>query len=240
MGGRKALLTSIILLVGSAASAEENEISLARSGTDYGIGNLEERVENPRFREIIGEDCMPIATIPEFHIHEIEVPEQRVEIVLRENQNPNLYPFIRVNDVQLFMPVGGLTLSDITNLNRTQSFGARREYRNGHHQGIDIEGLAGTEIMSCGAGVVVNVGMTRDAGNYIVVQHSPDLFTFYAHLGRGIKVRERQWIPEGEIIGYMGNTGHSSGPHLHLEIRRSRYGSHYNINEGVRKVVRRL
>ncbi len=86
------------------------------------------------------------------------------------------------------------------------------------HSGIDISGKIGTPIKAPAKGVVSFTGVDGGYGNTIVVKHGAGLDTRYAHLHK-IAVKEGDMVNRGEIIGYLGNSGRSTGPHLHYEIR---------------------
>jgi len=97
----------------------------------------------------------------------------------------------------------------------TTEFGA-----NGGHPGIDIAAPNGTPIASAEAGTVVFSGPNDGYGNYVCVDHGGGLSTCYAHQSR-IAAGEGQRVSQGEIIGYEGSTGFSTGPHLHYEVREN-------------------
>ncbi|MGC6485394.1 MAG: peptidoglycan DD-metalloendopeptidase family protein [Candidatus Puniceispirillales bacterium] len=87
------------------------------------------------------------------------------------------------------------------------------------HRGVDFAAPIGTPIMAAGSGVVEFSGRNGSYGKYIRVRHNSTYKTAYAHLsriGRGISPGAR--VSQGQIIGYVGNTGRSTGPHLHYEI----------------------
>ena len=86
------------------------------------------------------------------------------------------------------------------------------------HEGLDFTAPVGTEIYASGNGVIERVeGMGRGYGNNIVINHGFGYKTLYAHLSK-FKVRTGQRIKRGDVIGYVGNTGSSTGPHLHYEV----------------------
>lgn len=91
-------------------------------------------------------------------------------------------------------------------------------YRTGH-SGLDIGAWAGTPVTAADRGVVVRAGWS-DAGygNFVVIDHKIDYITLYAHLSE-IFVVEGQVVAQGQLIGTVGSTGNSTGPHLHFEIR---------------------
>lgn len=97
----------------------------------------------------------------------------------------------------------------------TSSYGQRWGRQ---HAGIDMAGPVGTPIYATGQGVVTFAGWQRGYGNVIKIQHELGTETRYAHLSR-IGVKAGQKVSRGARIGDMGNTGRSTGPHLHYEVR---------------------
>jgi murein DD-endopeptidase MepM/ murein hydrolase activator NlpD len=88
------------------------------------------------------------------------------------------------------------------------------------HKGIDFAAPVGTPIRATGDGVVDFAGMQGGYGNLVVIQHGPVYSTAYAHMSRiAPGMRRGTRIAQGELIGYVGSTGWSSGPHLHYEFR---------------------
>jgi murein DD-endopeptidase MepM/ murein hydrolase activator NlpD len=86
------------------------------------------------------------------------------------------------------------------------------------HQGIDLGAAYGTPIAAAAAGTVIWAGWLGGYGNLTVIDHGGGLATAYGHQSR-IVVSVGQSVAQGEIIGYVGSTGHSTGPHLHFEVR---------------------
>jgi murein DD-endopeptidase MepM/ murein hydrolase activator NlpD len=86
------------------------------------------------------------------------------------------------------------------------------------HKGIDYAAPTGTPIRTVGDGVVEFAGMQRGYGNVIEIKHRADMTTVFAHLSR-IGVKKGQKVEQGDIIGAVGTTGFSTGPHLHFEFR---------------------
>jgi murein DD-endopeptidase MepM/ murein hydrolase activator NlpD len=100
---------------------------------------------------------------------------------------------------------------------KVSSHFGRRRGRN--HDGIDIPAPKGTPIVSVDDGVVAySDNGIRGYGNMIVIAHSDDIFTVYAH-NRKNKVDKGDRVRKGQQIAEIGNTGRSTGPHLHFEIR---------------------
>jgi murein DD-endopeptidase MepM/ murein hydrolase activator NlpD len=87
------------------------------------------------------------------------------------------------------------------------------------HKGIDFAAPTGTPIYAAGEGVVKKAGRFSSFGNYVRIKHRGDLDTAYAHMSKiasGLRPGAR--VKQGQIIGYVGTTGRSTGPHLHYEI----------------------
>ncbi len=99
-------------------------------------------------------------------------------------------------------------------------------YRGKGHNGVDFGVSVGTPILASASGVVKGFGDTDVAcyrasyGKWILVEHGNGLSTLYAHLSL-IKVKEGEKVSMGDIIGYSGNTGYSTGPHLHFSVYAS-------------------
>jgi murein DD-endopeptidase MepM/ murein hydrolase activator NlpD len=119
-----------------------------------------------------------------------------------------------VRKALLRTPVDGFRVSS--------GFGMRRHPILGYskfHKGIDFAAPTGTPIYAAGDGVVQEVGPKSTFGNYVRIKHNGTYGTAYAHLSRfasGMKVGRR--VRQGEVIGYVGSTGLSTGAHLHYEV----------------------
>lgn len=103
----------------------------------------------------------------------------------------------------------------------TSSFGEREDPLNGEgafHPGIDISAPWGTPVRAAGDGDVTGASMGSGYGRQVVLNHGHDLITVYAHMS-SISVLPGQHVTRGQIIGYVGQTGRSTGPHLHYEVR---------------------
>jgi murein DD-endopeptidase MepM/ murein hydrolase activator NlpD len=90
------------------------------------------------------------------------------------------------------------------------------------HTGLDIAAGYGTPVHAAAAGVVIHVGWFSGAnwgyGNCIIIVHNGTYSTLYGHLS-GYAVSQNQYVQQGQVIGYEGSTGNSSGPHVHFEVR---------------------
>ena len=88
------------------------------------------------------------------------------------------------------------------------------------HYGMDYSAKVGTEIYATGDGIVSKVKRSkRGYGNYVKINHGFGYETLYAHMSKYI-VKKGQKVKRGEVIGYVGNTGISTAPHLHYEVRK--------------------
>lgn len=111
------------------------------------------------------------------------------------------------------MPVGGVTLTSDYGMRTHPVLGGRR-----NHKGVDLAGVTGTPVYATADGLVSKAERFSSYGNYIQIEHGGELQTRYAHLsGYAIKAGDR--VKKGDLIGYIGSTGRSTGPHLHYEVR---------------------
>jgi murein DD-endopeptidase MepM/ murein hydrolase activator NlpD len=104
----------------------------------------------------------------------------------------------------------------------SSKFGARRHPVLGSmrmHKGVDYAASSGTPIMAAGDSRVEFVGWQRGYGNTVILNHGRGYTTLYGHMSRTAKLRKGQSVPQGTVIGYVGSTGMSTGPHLHYEFR---------------------
>ena len=114
-------------------------------------------------------------------------------------------------------PINGARLSS--------AYGMRKHPIDGYnkmHRGTDFAAPMGTPIMASGDGIVIRARWCGGGGNCIKLKHNSIYTTIYAHMknfGRGIK--EGVKVKQGQIIGYVGSTGNSTGPHLHYEVVKS-------------------
>jgi murein DD-endopeptidase MepM/ murein hydrolase activator NlpD len=98
---------------------------------------------------------------------------------------------------------------------RKSPFTGRREF----HSGLDISSRRGTPIIAPADGTVLSVGKDRYLGKFLKIAHSDSLTTIYGHLMEH-KVKKGQSVKRGDVIGLMGNTGLSTGHHLHYQIQK--------------------
>jgi len=125
------------------------------------------------------------------------------------NLNPSAQMDVDKQTEEWVVPVFGVI---------TDEFGTR----NGKHKGIDIGAPEGTEVMAVDNGIVKKSYYSKSYGNVIFIEHSNGLETVYAHLKERF-VKEGKNVKKGEVIGTVGNTGISTGPHLHFEVHRGEW-----------------
>ena len=104
----------------------------------------------------------------------------------------------------------------------TSLYGNREDPFTGHpnfHNGIDIAAPIGTDVLAARDGVVTTIDYDSGLGLYIIITHSGGYQTVYGHLNE-VKVSLKLQVYSSMIIGSVGNTGYSTGPHLHFEIRK--------------------
>ena len=125
------------------------------------------------------------------------------------------------------LPSAGALSWPLSNIYITQLFGstvdAKRLYTSGSHNGVDFAASLGTPVKSVASGVVLGTGDTditcprASYGKWVLVKHSNGLASLYGHLSL-IKASKGDTVANGQLLGYSGNTGYSTGPHLHLTI----------------------
>ena len=111
------------------------------------------------------------------------------------------------------MPLAQAALTSDYGMRTHPVLGGRRA-----HKGIDLAAPTGTPIYATADGLVSRADHFSSYGLYVQIEHGADLETRYAHMSR-IAVAAGERVSKGDIIGYVGSTGRSTGPHLHYEVR---------------------
>ncbi len=129
------------------------------------------------------------------------------------------------NKKDLFLHIPAIQPVANKNLKRMASgYGYRMhpilKYRK-FHAGMDFAAKIGTPVYATGDGVVVKRSSTGGYGNHLVIDHGYGYETLYGHMSK-FNVKKGQKVKRGEIIGFVGNTGLSSGPHLHYEVHKNK------------------
>ena len=113
-------------------------------------------------------------------------------------------------------PINGARLSSGYGMRRHPILGYSRM-----HRGTDFAAPTGTPILAAGDGTVVRAGPFSSFGNYVRIRHANGYETAYAHMSRFARgMRAGARVRQGQVIGYVGTTGRSTGPHLHYEVMR--------------------
>jgi len=175
------------------------------------------------------------------------ISENRVDIeyVRSANRSENLnkefifIPCGRVSSLERSMFLGSAFVSPIKTGRTTSGFGTRRdpfnENRSQFHRGVDIGCPIGTNIYSSRAGRVAFAGYADGYGKLVILEHEHGYTTSYGHLSR-FKVKAGDRVGAGQNIALSGNTGRTTGPHLHFEIRR--HGKALNPQTFIRGIHR--
>ena len=143
------------------------------------------------------------------------------------NQDNELYFFNKKNyeghyDIQGKSAIKALMKTPINGARLSSSFGMRKHPILGYnkmHKGTDFAAPKGTPVMASGDGQIIKAAWCGGGGNCVKIKHNQTYSTVYAHLSKfaaGIKKGTR--VKQGRIIGYVGSTGLSTGPHLHYEV----------------------
>ena len=147
-------------------------------------------------------------------------------LILQGRENP-LYIFKNKKDYDHFDQFGksirkSLMKTPINGARLSSSFGIRKHPILGFnkmHKGTDFAAPMGTPIMASGEGKIVRARWCGGGGNCVKIKHNSTYSTVYAHMSKfGRNIKEGVRIKQGHIIGYVGSTGVSTGPHLHYEV----------------------
>ncbi|MGI8575674.1 MAG: murein hydrolase activator EnvC family protein [Egibacteraceae bacterium] len=148
-------------------------------------------------------------------VAELQATEERLQEELRTRirtapGGPAAVPMAASG--RFFHPIPGMTDSNF-GWRVHPIFGTRR-----FHAGMDTGAPTGTPIHAAQSGVVYSAGSLGGYGNAVILDHGGGLTTLYAHQSQ-VAVSAGQTVARGEVIGYVGSTGYSTGPHLHFEVR---------------------
>ncbi len=163
------------------------------------------RVEPAESGEALGGPFIPLdqSSLFEMRMQELDAALDRLDAV-RET----------ARRMPVFNPAPGFSVSS--------NFGVRRDpilRTPAHHSGIDFRAPQGAEIKSAGAGTVISAGWNGGYGRMVEIDHGGGYTTRYAHMSRiAVSVGDR--VQTGSVLGRVGSTGRSTGPHLHYEVRR--------------------
>ncbi|HJX34883.1 MAG TPA: M23 family metallopeptidase [Desulfatiglandales bacterium] len=139
------------------------------------------------------------------------------EIAVQTQEKAQLYEFLEGQKSMLactpsIWPAQGWATSGFGN--RVSPFTNQREF----HEGLDISARIGTEIIAPADGIISGIDKTYGFGNLIIISHGYGVKTIYGHLSKAL-VKKGQSVKRGDKIALIGNTGRTTGPHLHYEIQ---------------------
>lgn len=142
------------------------------------------------------------------------------------NREPISYSSAQLSEDDFMWPVPASTKI-------SSGFGMRRGR---HHDGVDIPAVKGSHILAVKDGTVSFSGWMRGYGRIVVVKHSDNVNTIYAHNSKHF-VKKGQKVSQGEVIAQVGNSGKSRGAHLHFEIRKNnQVVNPYNLIKKARQI----
>lgn len=187
---------------------------LQKMVTKLGVmAGLEQSLPDP---QTVGVGGVPSAesvapAVPRLSLHDMERNVSRLT-----ERSAQLEEFYRDQKVLLastpsIWPVRGYLSTSFGN--RLDPFTGQWDF----HSGIDISTPVGTRVAAPADGVVVSTGAKGGYGNAVTINHGYGIVTQYGHLDR-YNVRPGQRVKRGDVIGFVGNTGRSTGPHLHYEV----------------------
>jgi murein DD-endopeptidase MepM/ murein hydrolase activator NlpD len=186
------------LRLGAAEKADAIAMILRRTGIQPKAGDDSEDIGGPYIPA-----SNPTADKFDLKLTQLDLALQRLEEIRSQAMR---YPFGN--------PIPGAM--------ETSGFGYRKDPFLGTlalHPGIDFRGNIGDPARASGAGTVISAGQAAGYGNMVEIDHGNGITTRYGHLSE-ILVRVGQHVDTGDTIGRVGNTGRSTGPHLHYEVRR--------------------
>lgn len=153
--------------------------------------------------------------------------EQNAKKIALENELRDYESQLRFIIDPSKLPKGGVLSWPLDNVYITQLFGktvdAKRLYASGSHSGVDFRASVGTPVKAMSDGVVVGIGDTdvtcprASFGKWMLIKYNNGLSSAYGHLSL-FKAKAGDKVSRGEIVAYSGNTGHTTGPHLHITV----------------------
>ncbi|MDW8056045.1 MAG: M23 family metallopeptidase [Elusimicrobiota bacterium] len=166
------------------------------------------------------------------------VPSDGVEVsAIAKKFNKKIEEICQVNEITptcklkkgdlIFLPDVYIKFKDfmlpLFNTRITSKFGLRKHPIFGilkYHEGIDLKQRYGAAVRAACDGKVIFAGWAEGYGKLVIIKHQKGYTTYYGHLSK-IRVKVGQWVNKGQIIGNVGMTGWTTGPHLHFEVRKN-------------------
>ena len=141
------------------------------------------------------------------------------------NSKPLFIPCTKISQVERSLFLGTGFVNPIKNGKRTSGFGNRKDpfdsQRYQFHQGIDIACKISTEVYAARSGKVTFTGYNGGYGMTVIIEHELGYQSIYGHLSKPL-VKAGQKVKAGSLIALSGNTGQTTGPHLHFEVRKNK------------------
>ncbi len=184
-------------------------ISQAQSGTNTSLNNSD-LASLFNSKDIVSGSAREVEDIKELtsYLEDAVQPIEQIGKMLETQQNlfseiPSIWP-IRNPNTHISMAFG-------PNLHPTKGYWYI-------HKGLDLSTWrSGDPVVATASGQVVNVGYDVNFGNCVIIKHKHGMYTRYAHLN-AYRVKRGEMVSQGQVIGNVGNTGISTGPHLHYEV----------------------
>ncbi len=225
-----------LLTENKALKREMKQIERKLEEFDKNLNDLKERdlkiyramyeADPPKPTDYRGADYSELKTLPEGELIRrlrLKMDKLKIDITAQSGSYESLKTLIRgkedfVNSLPAIQPVAN---KDLTRM--ASGFGYRIDpfYRTStFHAGMDFTADIGTEVYATGDGVVMkSMNDGWGYGNHVIIDHGFGYTTLYGHLSR-IVAQPGQRVKRGQLIGNVGSTGRSTGPHLHYEVRR--------------------
>ena len=187
-------------------AAKRFQTSLSQSLSLLGI----DQVKNNSETSASNGDLKEVADVKELtsYLEDAVKPIEEIGKMLKTQQN-------------LFTEIPSICPVKNPNYHISMAFGPNIHPLNGNwyiHKGLDFSTWrSGDSVLATAYGQVVTVGFDNSFGNYIIIKHNHGMYTRYAHLQYS-RVKKGEYVSQGQVIGAIGNTGVSTGPHLHYEV----------------------
>ncbi|MDR0382378.1 MAG: M23 family metallopeptidase [Spirochaetaceae bacterium] len=230
-----------LTLYSYSPSPDDNFFRLAaRCSVPYdAIATLNRLSSVPDFQSANVRDALILPSLPGIFIP--ENPESDLEKLILSSRGDGAGAAITINTQSgkqrfRFIPGDSLTPNErafflnpgkfrfpLQKFTVTSGFGQRISPISGRrsvHNGLDLAAPSGTEVYAAGDGAVIEVSQNPVYGNYIVIRHDNGWTSLYGHLS-SVKAGLQSYVTSGTLIGYVGSTGLSTGPHLHFELRQN-------------------
>lgn len=210
-----------VTLCKEAVEAEKSTLDESKAAAEKEKGNLES-IRQQKAKDLAKyEDDI---TLTEASIKELEADLQfQTDLIagLEKEITDEQREILRANGITLGYDGKGFTCPAPSYTVITSEFGWRSDPFTGlraYHNGIDMAAAEGTPIVAAYTGIVGEAGYNSSMGNYIYIEHGDGLRTIYLHASK-LYVSKDDVVVEGDVIGAVGTTGRSTGPHLHFSVR---------------------